>query len=205
MLGVELEEKKCLIPAVASPQWRDQPFLGNLQPEEPARSALHPSLSYIWSTTILDSIWWTMSEEYTALHQRTVLDYIWWTTLDYIWWTSLEDYTVYWTTFGGLHWTSSKCITDILLAMLCNWGGWIVHCSEMSGHYWTVSHGLRTSVGSGRGAREGIRWRKRGPGALLLHSLVKSPLRWNLNLEFGGGKATLVLWCDILWWKTPSF
>ena len=91
---------------MASPQWRDQPFLGNLQPEEPARSALHPSLSYIWSTTILDSIWWTMSEEYTALHQRTVLDYIWWTTLDYIWWTSLEDYTVYWTTFGGLHWTS---------------------------------------------------------------------------------------------------
>ena len=34
----------------------------------------------------------------------------------------------------------------------------------MSGHYWTVSHGLRISVGSGRGAREGIWWRKRGPG-----------------------------------------
>ena len=36
------EKKKCLIPAMSATQWWDQPALGNLQPEETARSALPP-------------------------------------------------------------------------------------------------------------------------------------------------------------------
>ena len=58
----------------------------------------------------------------------------------------------------------------------------------MSGHYWTVSHGLRISVGSGRGAREGIWWRKRGPGDgdgdLELGSLVEEKRPWYLPVVF---------------------
>ena len=64
-----------------------------------------------------------------------------------------------------------------------------MHFSEMSGHYWTVSHGLRISVGSGRGAREGIWWRKRGPGGADEAFSGGKP---------GGGKYKLVLVCYIL-------
>ena len=176
MLGVELEPRK----SVSFQRWlphsgETKPFLGNLQPEEPGHVALcHPCLRYIWSTT-LDF-------------------YIWWATLDYIWWTTLEDYTglplvdfirgLHWTSFHGLHWTALKCIhfhiTGTALQL-----GWL-HCSEMSGHYWTVSHGLRISVGSGRRAREGIWWRKRGPGAGEAFSGGKlcGEISFQLNLEF---------------------
>ena len=72
----------------------------------------------------------------------------------------------------------------------------------MSGHYWTVSHGLRISVGSGRRAREGIWWRKRGPGGAGEafssgklgggnYDLMENSLR--LNLECGGQKEALVV------------
>ena len=91
-------EKKCLIPAVAATQWRDQTIPGKFTAGGAgARSALPPLptlhlVNYIGLLHLVGYIglhlvdyirrlYWTT---FGGLHQRTTLDFISWTTLDSI-------------------------------------------------------------------------------------------------------------------------